>query len=180
MKIRRAEVSEAAEVAALAERTFRATFEADNTAQDMDAHCRKAYSAAIQRAELHDPDIVTLVCEAPDGELIAYAQLRSGAPQQIIGPAPLELWRFYVDSAHHGQGVAQALMKSVMDTADSRGARTLWLGVWERNHRAQTFYRKVGFVDVGSHNFIVGKDVQTDRLMTRPVGSPVDAVGSGT
>ena len=41
----------------------------------------------------------------------------------------------------------------------------LWLGVWERNPRAQAFYRKSGFADVGSQVFLVGTDAQTDRVM---------------
>ena len=163
--IRQASVRDAAAVAALAERTFRDTFADQNTPEDMDEHCRKAYSSDIQQAELANPDMVTLVCEAPGGTLIAYAQLRSGAPEQVTGRSPLELWRFYVDRAHHGQGVAQQLMASAIATAAARGARTLWLGVWERNSRAQAFYRKVGFVDVGAHTFVVGSDPQTDRLM---------------
>jgi ribosomal protein S18 acetylase RimI-like enzyme len=164
-RIRKAAVEDAVDVAALAERTFRATFSAENTPDDMDEHCRKAYSTDIQGAELASSDVVTLVCEVPDGTLIAYAQLRSGAPPQIAGPSPLELWRFYVDHAHHGQGVAQRLMAATIETATARGARTLWLGVWERNPRAQAFYRKMGFVDVGAHTFVVGSDAQTDRLM---------------
>ena len=47
------------------------------------------------------------------------------------------------------------------------GADALWLGVWERNPRAIAFYGKVGFVDVGSHLFVVGADAQTDRIMVR-------------
>lgn len=179
MKIRKATTEDAASVATLAERTFRSTFEADNTPKDMDEHCRKAYSAAIQGAELSNPDIVTLVCEQPGGSLIAYAQLRSGAPKEIVGPSPIELWRFYVDRAHHGQGVAQALMAAAIEAAEGRGAQTIWLGVWERNPRAQAFYGKVGFVDVGAHSFVVGQDVQTDRLMARPVGGLVGPMGPG-
>ena len=164
-RIRKAAVEDAVDVAALAERTFRNTFSAENTPEDMDEHCRKAYSTEIQSAELASSDVVTLVCEGPDRTLIAYAQLRSGAPPRIASPAPLELWRFYVDHAHHGQGVAQQLMATTIETAIARGARTLWLGVWERNPRAQAFYRKIGFVDVGAHTFVVGSDAQTDRLM---------------
>ncbi len=33
--------------------------------------------------------------------------------------------------------------------------------------RAEAFYRKFGFVVVGSHAFVLGTDVQTDRLMAR-------------
>jgi len=47
--------------------------------------------------------------------------------------------------------------------------RNLWLGVWERNPRAIAFYKKVGFVDRGSHEFLVGSDRQTDRVLVAPV-----------
>ena len=51
--------------------------------------------------------------------------------------------------------------------ARRRGARELWLGVWERNARAQAFYRKCGFEKVGTQIFVVGTDPQTDHVMMR-------------
>jgi ribosomal protein S18 acetylase RimI-like enzyme len=39
--------------------------------------------------------------------------------------------------------------------------------VWEHNVRAVRFYAKHGFRDVGSHVFVLGSDVQTDRVMVR-------------
>ena len=168
--IRLAVPADAAALAALAERTFRDTFAADNTPADMAAHVAESYSPAHQARELCNPALTTFVAVGPTGELTAYAQLRDGrAPASVTGSAPVELLRFYVDSAHHGQGLAQQLMTTVLEAAVRRGAATLWLGVWERNPRAQAFYRKYGFVDVGSHTFVVGSDPQTDRLMARPL-----------
>jgi diamine N-acetyltransferase len=46
----------------------------------------------------------------------------------------------------------------------------LWLGVWERNPRAIAFYAKSGFSEVGIHDFLVGTDRQTDRVLVAPVG----------
>jgi len=43
----------------------------------------------------------------------------------------------------------------------------LWLGVWERNHRAIAFYRKVGFVQCSAQPFLLGSDLQTDWVMNR-------------
>ena len=99
------------------------------------------------------------------GKLIAFAQLRPGTAAGVTGAAPIELWRFYVDAPHHGRGVAQQLMAMVCTAARERAADVVWLGVWERNLRAQAFYKKAGFVDVGVHEFRVGQDVQTDRVM---------------
>jgi ribosomal protein S18 acetylase RimI-like enzyme len=41
----------------------------------------------------------------------------------------------------------------------------MWLGVWERNWRAQAFYRKWGFRRVGEQTFMLGADAQTDWVM---------------
>ena len=167
MTIRRAVTADAAALAMLAEQTFRETFAADTTDADMAEHCARSYSTAIQTQELASDDIQTLVCADVEGRLVAFAQLRSGATSEVTGPAPIELWRFYVDRVHHGKGVAQDLMSQVFDAARERESKTLWLGVWERNWRAQAFYRKAGFIDVGAHEFRVGQDAQTDRLMAR-------------
>jgi RimJ/RimL family protein N-acetyltransferase len=37
--------------------------------------------------------------------------------------------------------------------------------VWERNARAIAFYRKAGFVPVGSKVYVVGADPQIDHVM---------------
>lgn len=159
--------ADAATLAALAERTFRDTFAADNDAKDMALHVARAYGSEQQARELSDPRIVTLLAEVND-QAAGYAQLRRGpAPPCVTGEVPLELWRLYVDWQWHGRGVAPELMRSLEDEARRRGARTLWLGVWERNERAKAFYRKWSFVDVGSHVFMVGEDAQTDRILTR-------------
>lgn len=122
-----------------------------------------------QTAELRDPAITTLIVEE-DGIPIAYAQIRHHhVPACVTGPAPVELWRFYVHRDWHGRGVAQALMDRVKAEARARGAQTLWLGVWERNDRARAFYAKTGFRDVGEHIFLFGTDPQTDRVMVASV-----------
>ena len=97
--------------------------------------------------------------------LIAFTQLRR--TQSSWGD--VEISRFYVDRRHHGRGIAQALMAEAYQAAGELGGKTIWLGVWERNPRAIAFYAKSGFVDVGSHPFLVGSDLQTDRVMVRVI-----------
>jgi ribosomal protein S18 acetylase RimI-like enzyme len=166
MNIRRAVPSDAAALAEIAERTFRETFAKDNHPDDLNAYLSQAYGESQQRSELEDPQQPALLVE-DDGKLIAYAQLR----HQPSEHGDLEIWRFYVDSAHHGRGIAQNLMNACFETARQRGAKTIWLGVWERNARAIAFYEKCGFHDIGSHPFMVGSDLQTDRLMQRVIES---------
>ncbi len=167
--IRRATPDDAAALAELAARTFRDTFGADNTPEDLALHLASSYSPSLQAQEIADPDLITLVAENAQA-LVAFAQLRRGsAPPCVTGPSPIELSRFYLAADWHGRGLSQRLMAEVLDAARRDGAATLWLGVWERNPRAIAFYRKAGYLDVGAHIFVVGTDPQTDRIMTRPI-----------
>ena len=152
-------------MADLAAATFRDAFGADNDPADLALHLARSYGVAQQSAELAHPAITTLVASV-DGALAGYAQLRLGRPPACVTAArPLELWRFYVAREWHGRGLAQQLMAAVIAAARGRNSGVLWLGVWERNPRAQAFYKKSGFVDIGSQTFLVGTDEQADRVM---------------
>ena len=166
--IRPATPADAATLAAFGERTFREAFGPDNRSEDVNVYVSATYSAERQGEEIADPGRITFVGEG-DGAIAAFAQLRSDGetPSCVTGPAPIELLRFYVDRAWQGRGVAHELMDTVVAAARSRGARTLWLGVWERNPRAIAFYGKHGFRDVGCQPFKLGGDDQTDRVMAR-------------
>lgn len=131
----------------------------------MDLHCRTNYGESIQAAELSSADIVTLLSEH-SGRLVGYAQVCwSGAPDCVAGESPGEIHRLYVDEEWHGKGVAQQLMQASLEEMKARGSDVVWLGVWERNPRAISFYSKFGFVEVGDHVFTLGNDPQRDIVM---------------
>jgi diamine N-acetyltransferase len=177
IRIRRADVADAAVLTEFAERIFRETFADTNTPEDMAAYLAEAFRVDLQREEIADPAAIVLLAEAIAGNdandaaapLAGYSHLiGSEAPDVVHGPAPIELKRFYIDRAWQGTGLAQLLMRATIDAAIASGARTLWLGVWEHNPRAIAFYRKFGFAEVGSHDFMLGRDRQTDIIMARP------------
>jgi ribosomal protein S18 acetylase RimI-like enzyme len=165
VNIRPAALSDAEVLAELARRTFHDTFALTNDPTDMALHLSRAFGIDQQTRELTDRDIAPLLVE-DGGEAIAYAQLRAGhVPECVTDTKAIELWRFYVSREWHGRGVAQPLMDRVRTAARERGAKTLWLGVWERNDRARAFYEKCGFANVGEHIFLFGTDPQTDMVM---------------
>ena len=168
-QIRRATEADVAALTDFGARTFRESFAKDNTAEDMEKHLNAAWRPDLQRAEVLDPEIDTLVAES-NGAFAGFAMVREKKqPPGVTTLKPVELWRFYVDKPWQGRGLAQSLMKAVEDSARQRGGRELWLGVWERNERAQAFYRKCGFEKVSSQVFVVGNDPQTDHVMLRPL-----------
>ena len=168
-RIRLGVAADAPQLAAFAARTFEETFGSQNRPEDLHAHLTKAFGLAQQTQELLNPNMVTLLAYH-DATLVAFAQVaRNDPPPGIIIDQPVELQRFYVDRPAHGKGIAPQLMRAVHAAARDFDGQNLWLGVWERNPRAIAFYNKVGFVDRGSHDFFVGSDRQTDRVLVAPV-----------
>ena len=165
--LRPATLADATVLAEFAERAFRETFGAHNRPEDMDAYAALAFGVEEQTAELSDPRVTCIVAEAGES-LIGYAMLRAAdeeVPPCIVGAAPVELARIYVERGWHGRGVGEALMDAAIEAARSRGGRTLWLGVWEQNPRARAFYARRGFQEVGEHSFLLGADRQRDLLL---------------
>ena len=169
LKIRRANREDAGLLAELGARTFSETFAADNTPQDMSAYLAASFSLAQQTAQLADPASTFLLAEV-GGLATGYAQLHAGeAADGVEGAKPVELVRLYVSLEWLGRGIGEALMRACVDEARQAGHEAIWLGVWERNARAQAFYRKWNFRAVGQHVFQLGSDPQRDILMQRAI-----------
>ena len=167
-EIREARPDEAASYTAFARDIFVKTYVPGNDPRLVSEHIRLSFDEALQAAELADPARRVLVIDAPDGGWGAFASMRAGVvPGQDDTPAPIEVERFYICQEWHGAGVAQQLMQDVIDRARADGFVTLWLGVWQYNHRAIRFYEKMGFAHVGWYTFMFGGEPEDDVLMTR-------------
>ncbi|HKO97252.1 MAG TPA: GNAT family N-acetyltransferase [Pyrinomonadaceae bacterium] len=169
--IRAAKAGDAELLAELGSRTFSETFALDNTPENMGAYLATAFNPEQQAEELADPHTTFLIAEN-NGVAVGYAMLRSGSEfDSVTGTNPIELVRLYVSRESLGRGVGAALMRACLSEAQKQGYETLWLGVWEHNHRAQTFYRRWDFHEVGTHIFHLGDDPQTDLLMQRSISA---------
>ena len=169
--IRPGQAQDAELLAELGARTFAETFASDNTPEDMAAYLASAFGPEQQAEELADPRCLFQIAET-NGVAVGYAMLRFGnVLLGVTGDKPIELVRLYVSRESLGSGAGAALMQACIDKAQQRGYETLWLGVWEHNARAQAFYRKWNFHEVGTHVFQLGDDQQTDLLMQRSIDS---------
>ena len=167
--IRRADAEDAGLLSELGARTFAETFAPDNSPKDIAAYIGASFTIAQQTTELTDPASSFFIAEV-GGLPVGYAQLHAGEPADgVEGAKPVELVRLYVSREWLGRGVGEALMRACVDEARQSGHGTIWLGVWERNGRAQAFYRRWNFRAVGEHVFQLGSDPQRDILMERGV-----------
>ena len=168
--LRAAVPADAAALSDLAARAFRETFASNYTPEDLEAFLAAAYSPSKIARELADASYTCFVAER-GGAMAGYALLHDGAVEACVrGPAPVELERIYVLRSALGAGLGQALLDRCEARALELGKRTLWLGVWERNGRAQAFYRRNGFAEAGDHSFQVGSTVDRDLIFEKRLG----------
>lgn len=168
--LRDATIADARALAGFAERVFRETYEPTCRAEDIDAYVADSFGPEVQRSEIRDPEVRTILATL-GGELVGYVQLRRTEPPPCLPEAPaIEIGRFYVDHSWHGTGVAQALMNATLDAVPS-GTKILWLGVLDRNRRAVRFYTRMGFRIVGVRRFAMGAELQDDWIMMREAAS---------
>jgi GNAT superfamily N-acetyltransferase len=168
-KIRYGTVADHVQLFEFGRRAFEETFCPYNDPADMAAYLAGAFSPEKQAAELMEPTSVFLIAEI-SGQMAGFARLLIGpAPAFIQAKRPLELVRIYADKRLIGRGVGSALMQRCLDEASQRSCDVIWLGVWEKNEPALSFYHCWGFIQVGIQPFQLGADLQTDLVMARPV-----------
>jgi diamine N-acetyltransferase len=167
LSIRTATAADAEMLTEFARGVFYDAFAAMNSPENMEAYMSQNFTPQKLSAQIADSRAIFLIAEI-EATPVAFAKLYDGdIPDCISDPAAVEIERFYVDRQFHGKGIAQTLMQACFDRAKQSGHGTIYLGVWEKNHRAIAFYRKCGFEVVGSHVFQMGDEAQNDLLMEK-------------
>jgi ribosomal protein S18 acetylase RimI-like enzyme len=167
--IRPARPDDAAPLARFAAQAFTDTYRGLDDEQEIADYVAEHFTADVLAGVIRDPACTTQLAWV-DGELAGYAVLRGKpAPACVTGPAPLQLWRLYLGQRFIGRGLGAQLMAAAQAHARQRGARTLWLGVYDRNVRAVEFYKRFGFVQVGTSEFLFGGRIYADPIYAAPV-----------
>ena len=145
--------------------TFSDSFRHKNTPENFDAYTSKAFSEDQIKNELQNPNSHFYYFHTSD-VLAGYIKLNEeNAQTEKQGDDVLEIERIYLYKKYQGKGHGKSMIDFVVKLAKEMGKPKIWLGVWEENHSAIAFYKKMGFVEFGKHKFTIGDDVQTDLLM---------------
>jgi GNAT superfamily N-acetyltransferase len=172
LRVEPADASQVAELADVAARTFPLACPPAVGPDDVAAFIAENLSAERFAEYLADPDR-TVLTAVEDGRILGYAMMIRGLPDDadvtaaVTARPTVELSKMYVLPDAHGGGVAAALMTEVLRHAQTLGAASVWLGVNQRNERAQRFYAKHGFVVAGTKRFRLGGHWEQDYVMVR-------------
>ena len=158
-------LSELEQLQQIGRQTFHETFAEVNTKENMQKYLDESFAVDKLTAELTTEDS-EFYFAGLDNRVIGYLKVNFGRAQtELQDPRALELERIYVLKEFHRKRVGQILYNTAHKIAKRIDADYIWLGVWEKNQRAISFYRKNGFVEFDRHIFKLGNDVQTDIMM---------------
>ena len=152
-------------------KTFEETFSESNSEENMRNYLEEGFSKEKLTAELNNKDSEFYFAILKD-EVIGYLKVNFGESQtELKDNKALEIERIYVSKEYHGKSVGQILYDKAIEIAKQKGSEYVWLGVWEENPRAISFYKKNGFVEFDKHIFRLGDDEQTDIMMKLKLGN---------
>ena len=165
IEINKVSLSDIDELQTISRQTFLETFADENTESDMEKYLDENLSIEKLTSELIVPES-EFYFASTDNKVIGYLKVNSGQAQtELKDQKALEIERIYVLKDFHGKKVGQILFDTALQIAARIKADFAWLGVWEKNTRAISFYKKNGFAEFDKHIFILGNDEQTDIMM---------------
>ena len=165
IEIRKAALSDLESLQIIGKQTFTETFAAVNTAENLSNYIAQSFNAEQVAKELTNPESFFYLAVL-DTKIIGYLKINFGKAQtELLNKDAMEIHRIYVLQEYHGKKVGQLFVDHVLEIAHQRQVEYIWLGVWEENHRALSFYTKNEFIEFDKHVFTLGDDIQTDLLL---------------
>lgn len=144
---------------------FFETFAESNSEENMQKYLEEGFTIEKLTSELTNPNSEFFFA-SHENQIIGYLKINFGEAQtELKDNKTLEIERIYVAKEFHGKSVGQLLYDKAIQIANQKKVDYVWLGVWEENSRAISFYKKNGFVEFDKHIFKLGDDEQTDIMM---------------
>lgn len=163
--IKKISLSEIDDLQKIGRQTFDETFSEHNSKENLESYLNEGFSYEKLTAELTNENSEFYFATLKN-EVIGYLKVNFGDSQtELKDDKALEIERIYVLKEFHGKKVGQLLYDKAIEIAKEKNADYVWLGVWEKNLRALSFYRKNGFAEFDKHIFKLGDDEQTDFMM---------------
>jgi len=153
-------------LAELCTETFTQAYEGVHSKQNLEIYCREYYSEKAIEESLSLDNTVAVVAfqeKEPSG---FYVLKHHSCPIKLDGQAS-ELKQIYVMSSYYGGGLGRKLFDSSVEQSKIDGSKWLWLCVSDINYQAQTFYKKLGFTQIGEGpTLLVGSDKLTSSILS--------------
>ncbi|MFH6602995.1 GNAT family N-acetyltransferase [Maribacter algicola] len=156
----------------ISRKTFVEAFEKDNKPEDFNNYVNRAFDRENLKKQLSNKDSYFYFVYL-DWSQVGYFKLNlKQAQTDLKRPESIELERIYVLKEFQNRKIGRWILQEAIKIAQEMQKEFLWLGVWEKNERAISFYEKNGFSKFGMHPYYIGSDKQMDWLMRFDLMTP--------
>ena len=168
VSLRRATVDDAATMAVVGTATFLEAYTWALPGADIVDFCTQNHTAESYARYLARPDTrITLAVTGQDAP-VGYAMICAPDLEGFeLREGDTELKRIYLFSRFRPGGNGQRLLDAALADARELGCRRMLLGTNAGNARAIAFYRRNGFMEVGTRTFVVGVQHCCDAIFGR-------------
>jgi diamine N-acetyltransferase len=167
VKIEKCNLDDLHDLKEISTETFNETFRDQNSPENMRGYLEKAFNLKQLESELSIISSQFFFIYF-DKKIAGYLKLNiDDAQSEEMGIESLEIERIYIKNGFQRHGLGKCLLNKAVEIALELNKKKIWLGVWEKNENAIAFYKKLGFVQTGSHSFYMGDEEQTDLIMVR-------------
>lgn len=166
-EIKKVTIADIQDLQQISRETFSETFGSQNSTENMEKFLNKAYAEEKLRSEIENKNS-NFYFLIVNNQVAGYLNVNEvDAQTEQVADNALEVERIYLKQNFQHQGLGLVLIKLAEELARKKNKANMWLGVWEKNYQAQTFYKKDGFKRVSQHTFVVGDDPQTDFILVK-------------
>lgn len=166
MEILQAKIQDAKNIASLAIQVWLDTYAVTGIRETFSEFIWNELSPEAFKKKLNNPDIdIYKVVE--NEHLIAMAEISYNSACPANSSLKCEIDKLYVQQNYHGKNVGANLLNFINSICKKKSIKTIWLTVYENNHRAIKFYQKHNFVEIGDTYFELGEERHRNIILTK-------------
>jgi ribosomal protein S18 acetylase RimI-like enzyme len=176
LQIMRADVSNAAMIATIGKKAFRASFEhLFKSREELFEYLEYTYDPVKLAKSIRKENNYYFLAWL-NGEPVGFAKVKKDSlNDQIESISQIELQKIYVLKECQGRGVGTALLNEVKNLARDIYPDYIWLDTHISNEKAIRLYERSGFKKIGKYHFTIGTQVFEYHLMGFAVAVPIKA-----
>lgn len=157
IKIRKATPEDATILSELSILSFMPAHGHSSPKKDIDDYVSQNFSVANLTKELQETTsefYLLLHNQKP----IGYSKLMYDKTDEDVAIKNVTyLSRFYLLPEYYGKGFGKELFEHNIKICKSKKQQGIWLKVWVENEKAIKFYKKMGFINIGSTDFKISE-----------------------
>jgi len=145
--------------------TYRQAYEDVHSSKNIAAYCEANFTLESASVELSNPQTACCIGSRGSDPRGFYVVKHHSCPIPVDSESS-ELKQIYVLAKEYGTGLGRLLYEHAIECVRAAGSNWVWLSVSDINYRAQAFYQKLGFEQLGPGPlFEVGSERLTSSIM---------------